>query len=161
MQIEPQKEHQWLEQLLGEWTYESEAVMEPGKPPMKFNGQETVRSLGGVWILCEGRGATPGGEEIGRTIMTLGYDPQKRQYVGTFIGSMMTHLWSYVGQTDSTGSVLTLDTEGPSFTSEGKMSKFQDVIEIKPDGRRSLSSRILADDGKWITFMTATYRRVG
>jgi len=26
----------------------------------------------------------------GKTVMTLGYDPQNNRYVGTFIGSMMT-----------------------------------------------------------------------
>jgi Protein of unknown function (DUF1579) len=30
MQTEPQQEHQWLQQLVGEWTYETEATMEPG-----------------------------------------------------------------------------------------------------------------------------------
>ena len=32
MHTEPQKEHHWLQRLIGEWTYEAEAVMEPGKP---------------------------------------------------------------------------------------------------------------------------------
>jgi hypothetical protein len=33
MQAEPQKEHQWLQKLVGEWTYETEAIMEPDQPP--------------------------------------------------------------------------------------------------------------------------------
>ncbi len=33
MNIEPQKEHQWLQKLVGDWTYEAEATMEPGQPP--------------------------------------------------------------------------------------------------------------------------------
>lgn len=60
MKTEPQKEHQWLQQLVGEWTYESECSMEPGKPPEKCTGSESVRSLGGLWVLCEGRGEMPG-----------------------------------------------------------------------------------------------------
>jgi hypothetical protein len=40
MKTEPQKEHQWLQRLVGEWTYESECSMEPGKPPEKFEGSE-------------------------------------------------------------------------------------------------------------------------
>jgi len=32
MKLEPQKEHEWLQRLVGEWTYESECSMEPGKP---------------------------------------------------------------------------------------------------------------------------------
>jgi hypothetical protein len=31
MKTEPQQEHQWLQQLVGEWTYEAEAMMEPGQ----------------------------------------------------------------------------------------------------------------------------------
>jgi Protein of unknown function (DUF1579) len=42
MKTEPQKEHQWLQRLVGEWTYESECSMEPGKPPEKFEGSESV-----------------------------------------------------------------------------------------------------------------------
>jgi len=156
--IEPQKEHQWLQKLVGEWTYESEAVTQPGKPPEKFIGTEDVRSLGGVWVLCEGRGQVPGGG-IATTIMTLGYDPAKRRFVGTFIGSMMTNLWVYDGELDAAAKVLTLDSEGPSFSEEGKMARYKDVIEIKSDDRRVLTSSFLGDDGKWHQFMTANYRR--
>ena len=33
MTTEPQHEHEWLQQLVGEWTLEGEATMEPGRPP--------------------------------------------------------------------------------------------------------------------------------
>ena len=59
MKVEPQKEHEWLQNLVGEWTYESECSVEPGKPPERFSGSETVRSLGGLWILCEGGARCP------------------------------------------------------------------------------------------------------
>ena len=48
MPAQPQKEHQWLQKLVGEWTYEIEATMEPDQPPVKSTGTETVRSLGGL-----------------------------------------------------------------------------------------------------------------
>jgi hypothetical protein len=156
--IEPQKEHQWLQKLVGEWAYESEAVTQPGKPPEKFTGTESVRSLGGVWVLCEGRGEMPGGG-MGTTLMTLGYDPQRKRFVGTFIGSMMTNLWVYEGKLDGESKVLTLDSEGPSFTAEGKIAKYKDVMEVKSDDHRVFSSSFLGDDGKWHGFMTAHYRR--
>lgn len=158
MLAQPQQEHRWLEKLLGEWAVESEAVMEPGKPPMKWRGTETVRSLGGLWILCEGRGEMPGGG-VGLTLMTLGYDPAKKRFVGTFVGSMMTHMWLYDGQLDAAGKVLTLDAEGPSFTDPAKMANYQDIIEFKNDDHRILSSRFQSDDGAWQAFMTANYRR--
>ena len=158
MNTEPQKEHQWLHKLVGEWTYETEATMEPGKPPVKCGGTESVRSLGGLWILAEGRGEMPGGGPA-TMIMTLGYDPGWRRYVGTWVGSMMTHLWMYDGALDAAERVLTLDSEGPSMVGDGTMAKYRDVIEIKSDDHRLLTSHLLGDDGTWSRFMTASYRR--
>ncbi len=158
MKIEPQKEHHWLQRLVGEWSYEGEVMTGPGKLPEKFSGTASVRSIGGVWILCEGWGEVPGGGQAS-SIMTLGFDPQKNRYVGTFIASMMTNLWMYEGQLDSARKVLTLDTEGPSFSDDGKMAKYKDVIEIKSDDHRVLTSNMLDDDGKWHAYMTAPYRR--
>jgi Protein of unknown function (DUF1579) len=155
---EPQKEHEWLQRLLGEWTYETEAVMQPGQPPAKCEGSESVRSLGGLWIMAEGRSEMPGGGPA-TMIMTLGYDPQKGRYVGTWVGSMMTHLWTYEGELDKAGDVLTLNAEGPSFTGDGKMVKYQDIIACDINGRRTLTSHLLGEDGKWHEFMSARYQR--
>ena len=113
MDMEPQKEHQWLQKFVGEWTYESEAQEGPDTPAEKMIGTETVRSLGGFWIVAEGQGSMPGGE-VGTTMMTVGYDPQKQRYVGTYIGSMMSYLWVYDGELDADERVLTLAADGPA-----------------------------------------------
>ena len=158
MNTEPQKEHQWLQKFLGEWTSEAEASMEPGKAPETFKGTESVRSLGGLWIVAEGQGEMPGAGTAG-TIMTLGYDPRKKRYTGTWIGSMMDHLWVYDGGLDAAERVLTLDTEGPGMTDQSKMDRYRDVIEFKSDDHRVLTSHHLGEDGTWRPFMTAHYRR--
>jgi hypothetical protein len=158
MNAEPQKEHRWLQKLVGEWTYESEAVMEPGKPPEKCGGTETVRSVGGLWIVAEGRGQMPGGEPA-TMVMTLGYDPEKKRFCGTWIGSMMTHLWVYDGALDAGGTVLALEADGPSMAADGKLARYCDAIELKSDDLRILKSSVRGDDGSWKPFMTATYRR--
>ena len=158
MKADPQKEHQWLHKLIGEWTSEADAAMEPDKLPETFKGIENVRSLGGLWILAEGQGEMPGGG-LATTMMTLGYDPQAKQYVGTWIGSMMTHLWVYAGALDAAQRVLTLEAEGPDMAGAGKTAKYRDVIEFKTDDHRVLTSHMLGDDGTWHQFMTAHYRR--
>jgi len=158
MIAEPQKEHRWLEKFVGEWTFEGEATMAPDQPPVKSTGTESVRSLGGLWILAEGQSEMPGCGPA-TTIMTLGYDSQKGRFVGTFIASMMTHMWVYDGGLDATGKVLTLDTVGPSMAGDGRLVKYQDIIEIKSDDHRVLSSQVLGEDGAWHSFMTARYRR--
>jgi len=158
MKSEPQKEHHWLQKLLGEWTCEAEMKMKPDEPPVTSKATESVRSLGGLWIVAEGQGEMPGSGDA-TTMMTLGYDPQKKRYLGTWIGSMMTHMWVYSGALDTAGNVLTLDTEGPGMAGAGTLAKYQDVIEIKSANHRILSSQVLGDDGKWQRFMTAHYRR--
>lgn len=158
MQTTPQQEHQWLQTLVGEWTYESEALMGPGQPPVKMTGTESVRTLGGLWFQCELQGDCPGGGPSTMQI-TLGYDPNKKRYIGTFIGSMTNHLWLYDGEVDGGGKVLTLEAEGPSFTDPTKMARYRDVIEIKSHDHRVLTSHLLGDDGQWHNFMTAHYRR--
>jgi hypothetical protein len=155
MQIpEPQREHQWLQRIVGEWTFENECIMEPGKPPSKFTGTDSVRKLGELWVICEGQGEMPGGG-VSKSIMSLGFDPAKKRFVGTFIASPMTFLWVYDGGLQ--GNVLTMDCDGPSFTGQG-MAKYQDIIEIISDDHRTLTSQQLVD-GKWQHFMTAHYRR--
>lgn len=155
MNAQPQREHDWLNKLVGEWTYESECSMGLDQPPMKSVGVEVVRSLGGLWIVAEGE--MPG-DVTAKTIMTLGYDPQINRYVGTFIASMMTHLWAYNGALDASGKELVLDAEGPSLTGQGT-AKYRDGIEFVDDDRRILTSRVQVDDGEWHLFMTAHYRR--
>ena len=90
MHAKPQKEHEWLQTLVGEWTIEGECIMGPDQPPMKSTGTESVRSLGGLWTIGEGRGEMPDGSGPSSSIMTLGYDPQKGHFVGSFVASMMT-----------------------------------------------------------------------
>lgn len=158
MNTESQKEHHWLQKLVGEWTYETEAKMEPDQPPEKATGTESVRSIGEFWILAEGQGQMPGsGAAI--TMMTLGYDPQKQRYVGTWIGSMMSYLWLYDGELDADETVLTLNAEGPSMTGEDKMAKYKDIIEFKSADHRTLTSHVLDDEEQWPGFMTTHYRR--
>lgn len=158
MKAEPEKEHRWLQQLVGEWTFEAESATAPGEPPTKTTGTESVRSLGGFWTVAESEGEMPGGGSS-TAIMTLGYDPQKKRYVGTWVGGMMTHLWLYEGSLDASERVLSLECEGPSMSGDGTMAKYQDVIEIKSDDHRVLTSHVLGQDRQWQAFMTAHYRR--
>lgn len=158
LHFEPQKQHQWLQKLIGEWTYETEVTMGTDQPPEKSTGTERVRSLGGLWVLAEGESEMPGCGHA-TTLMTLGYDPQKQQYVGTWIGSMMTYLWRYEGELDAGEKMLTLNSEGPAMTGDEKMAKYKDVIEFKSDNHRVMTSHMLDDDGQWQHFMTANYRR--
>ncbi|MEW6487043.1 MAG: DUF1579 domain-containing protein [Thermodesulfobacteriota bacterium] len=155
---QPQKEHRWLQRLAGEWTFEAEARMGPDAPVETFGGTETVRPVGELWIQAEGRGDTPEGIPV-TSLLTLGYDPRRRRFVGTFLASVMTHLWVYDGTLDAAERVLTLDTEGPDMSDESKTARYQEAIELQSDDHRVFTSRVLGADGTWREVMRAHYRR--
>lgn len=154
----PEKEHAWLTQLAGEWDYDSEAVIAPGQPPLKAKGTESVRSIGGFWIMLENKGTVADQPFTG--ILTLGYDPAKKKFVGTWIDSMNSHLVVYDNASlDAGGKVLTMNVEMPNPMLGGKLSKFRDVIEVKSKDEKVLTSSMLGEDGKWMTFLTVKYQR--
>lgn len=157
MKAELREEHDGLRRFLGEWTVEMDAPpgVEPAAHPPWI---ETVRSLEGAWIVAESHGSRPGGRPS-VTITTLGLDPARQRYVGTFIGSMMTHMWVYEGTVDASGQVLELETEGPTFDGSGGTAKYRDSYQFVSDDHRILQSKALNGDGEWQEFMVAHDRR--
>ena len=159
MNVQLNQEHEWLKQLVVNWRYQAEMLMGPDQPPQVCQGQELVRMLGDAWLLCEGQGQMPNGD-TGLMLMTIGFDMRRQRFTGSFIGSMMTHLWLYDGQRQ--GNVLTLNSQGP-VDCEGNdqaLADYQDIIELTGDDQRTLTSQQKDKDGNWQRFMVATYQRV-
>lgn len=163
MMTKPEKQHEWLKQFVGDWTYEADATMEPGKPPTRMTGTERVSMIGDLWLCADGSMECSGGPEgpagVHLTRLTVGYDPLKKKFVGSWIGSMMPNMWVYEGVLDESGKVLPLMTEGPSFTDPTKLSKYCDTIAMQDADHRTLTSATVGDDGKWWEFMVARYTR--
>lgn len=153
----PQKEHEWLKQFVGEWVSESEVKFSPDQPAAKCQGTMKSQMLGGFWLMNE---ATVDmlGDEV-HAVQSIGYDPEKKKYVGTWVDSMSSHMWKYEGTVDDTGKILTLEAEGPSFAGDGKMAKYRDSYEFKSKDHIVATSSVLGEDGKWITFITGDVRR--
>jgi hypothetical protein len=154
----PTQEHRWLQKFIGDWKTESKATMEPDQPPMQCVGTLSSRQLGAFWVMNELKGEWSGAPMTG--IQTLGYDKDKKKYVGTWVDSMTDTLWQYQGNVDSSGKILTLEADGPSFIGDGKLTKFQDIYEFKSADEIAMTSRMLGPDGKWVTFMSGTSKRV-
>jgi hypothetical protein len=156
----PQKEHEWLQKWVGEWTVESEMVA-PGMPPMKASGTDSVRSIGGRWIVAELKSEVPGMGTM-NAILTLGFNAATGKYQGTWIDSHTDQLWVYDGTMNSAGTTLTLEAEGPNMMdpTSTKPTKYRDVIEVKSADHRVLTSSAQDENGEWVHFMTAHYRRI-
>lgn len=157
MHTDPTKEHQWLKRLLGEWTYQSECAGAPGGSPQKFTGREVVRSIGDLWIQGESRGQMPGGGDA-VMVITIGFDPARGRFVGSWIGSMMGHMWVYEGWTEG-NDTLVLEATGPRFDDPSKTTKYRDITEFKGPDERAFRAMMLQEDGSWNQMMSASYRR--
>ena len=150
MKTEPQAQHRWLKQFEGEWCGKSEAVGNGAQDDACWSGQESVRALGDLWVLFEGRGDMPDGD-VAYTRMTLGFDPARGEggrFVGNWAGSMMTTLWQYEGELDAAGRVLSLYSEGPAFSGSGT-ARYRDTIEVVGPDERTLSSHVQDAAGNW------------
>ena len=159
MQIpEPTPEHQFLLQLVGEWDLESECVMGPDQPPIKSVGKQSTRALGSFWTLGEMETSMPEGGAM-QSLISLGFDPVRGKFVGSFIASCMTHHWLYEGTLDADRRVLTLDAEGPSFTGDGSTAKYQDIVEVVDQDTYLFSSQYQHSDGHWVKFMSGKHTR--
>lgn len=158
MMEQPQREHEWLQGLVGTWDYEHVCVTGPDQPPMRHSGRAQGRSLGGLWLLMESEGEMPEGG-TGHSIITLGFDPKKGRFVGTFIGSMMTHLWLYDGAMNPEENLLTLAAEGPSWNGQG-LALYHDMIEIVGPDHWVLRSKMQMADGSWNEFLEGHHHRV-
>lgn len=157
MFAKPQEEHRLLEQLVGDWVMDQECVMGPDQPPQKSEMKISTRSLGGLWIISDMTGPGPDGSEF-HSIMTVGYDPVTGKYPGTFVASMMTHLWIYSGTLGADKRRLVLDARGPKWEGEG-LADYQDIIEFVDKDTWNFLSQVKGDDGKWTQFMKSVVRR--
>jgi hypothetical protein len=149
---EPQAQHAWLQKLVGEWTYEVAG-------DEKMTGKEIIKPVGPFWIVGESVFTMPGGGE-GTSRITVGFDPQKGRFVGTWVGSMMTYLWVYDGALDASGRVLTLAADGPSMAGDGMTASYEDIIEMVSDDHRLFRARVRGAGGEWQPMMSAEYRRL-
>lgn len=148
----------FLERLTGEWSMVAEATLGPGQEPVRTEAREVARLLGGKWLVAESTGNAPHGQPV-TSIRTLGYDPAEERFVGTWISSMQSHLWTYSGTLDESGSVLTMDTEGPIMGDPTRTARYREIIEIEDDDLHVVRSMILGPDGEWFEFARAEYRR--
>lgn len=159
MNPEPRSEHLWLKKLVGNWAFDSSAVMGPDQPERKSAGTQSVRALGDLWIEGEIREPEEGGEQ--HSVYVVGFDPGKGRAVGSFASSMMPELWIYDGEFDLAANKVTLNSVGKSMAEDGTMANYQDIIEFTSDDEFLFRSRGEVPGVGWTEFMTMTCRRTG
>jgi hypothetical protein len=153
----PQSEHTWLAKFAGTWETEMECTA-PGQEPMKMKMTDSIRMLGGFWLVTESKGEAMGQPFTG--VMTLGYSPEKKAYIGTWVDSMNSTMWNYNGTVNDAGDTLTLESEGPCPMQGGKICKVKEVMKLTGKDEKTFTSSVLGEDGKWVQMMSAKSKRV-
>ena len=137
----------WLDQMVGDWTFEGRAV--PDRTDGLQTGTERITRRG-VWLIIEG--------DDYRFQLTL--DPETGRASGDFVHWAHPLLWTYDGAVEADGK-LHLRSRGPDMEGKGADTEYDDVFEIvSPDERRS-AGRVKEADGTWRDFSRTVYRRVG
>ena len=155
----PLKEHVVLKRFAGEWTSKSSSVAMGNQPAVEFKGAMKSSMLGEYWIISNVEGDAGEGN-LFNAIQTIGYNDKTKKYVGTWVDSMMNHMWHYEGEYDAKDEKLLLVAEGPDFMGSGEMKKFRDSYQFKSPDVIVVASEMMGDDGKWMTFMTGEMTRV-
>ncbi len=158
MQTEKSTEHEWLKKFLGDWIATGEAPAGPDHPATTWTASESAHLLGDIWLQVNGKHTMPDGNPAS-TQFTLGYDRNKKKFVGCWLGSMMDYFWVYEGELSADGKVLTLNATGPRMDAPDKMANYQDIHTFVSDSHRILSSQYQDENGEWRPFMEAHYHR--
>jgi hypothetical protein len=153
---QPGPEHALLKKDVGTWDATVEMNGPPGTPAMVSKATETVAvTCGGLWQVSEFKGDMGGMAFEGRS--TVGYDPAKKKYVGTWVDSTTAGLTLTEATYDPAKKTMTGWLEGPDAT--GKTTKMKEVTEWKDDDTRVFTMFTTAPDGKDYPIMKISYKR--
>lgn len=165
MDLKETSEHQWLQQLIGEWTFTGKMMMPPtpesdDKPgTAESSGTESVRALGKFWVIASTSGTMPCSGDMMQGVIQIGFDHALNRFRGSWIGSPMSKMYIYDGYLDDKRRILTLESTGPSFTDPTKETLYRDIIEIVDANNRLFYSQVRNDDNSWTEFLRCEYKR--
>lgn len=141
------KEHNLLKKLVGTWS----CTLHDGTP-----SKEIIRAVGDFWIVSESEAIAKG--KLHQFILTVGYDVNKKKFVGSWFSSVMTSLWTYEGFFED-GKII-LETEGEDMQDKTKTCLYRDCIELVDDNTKIFSSSYQNADKNWVEFSRTTYTRM-
>src|SRR5262245_34529610 len=151
----PSKEHGMLKEMEGNWDVEMKFQM-PGADEQTAKGTETVVLVGELWAVFDVKfDDMMGGKWQGHG--TLGFDPVKKKYVGSFVHSASPFLSIGEGTPNEGGKSVTMNWDGVGPT--GEREKMREVFEKKDKDNAVMTMYGTGSDGKEEKHFTMTYKR--
>ena len=153
--FEPTDAHKVLNHEVGTWTAKGK-VWQPGTDePMEFEGTETNRIIGGMWVVSDFKGDFGGMKFEGHAMM--GYDMDGKKYVGMWFDSMSPYPSKMSGSYDAEKKTMTFNTVNKN-PETGDEYKGKNVIVYKDKDTRVMTM-YMDMDGKMVKSMELVYTR--
>lgn len=153
---QPTAEHNKMRELAGVWKVHSSFYMDPNPeaPPMEVEATETVEMFGPFWLRSDYESEFMGQPFRGHC--TLGYDPEKKEYVSTWIDTMSPGFFHFRGNFEGD----TLEMKGRAFDCMLKMETNYRTTEVhKSPNERVFEMFMELPDGNEVKMMTHVYTR--
>jgi hypothetical protein len=150
----PTAEHQKLMAGAGEWAGTITMFDMPGMEAKPAPATETVTSIGGFWLLsdfhCDFMGMPYHGSGH------IGYDAEKKMYVGTWVDSMSSYFSLMEGKYDEAKKAVVMRWKAPDMT--GQIVPHREELVENGDTR---TMTFYAGEGEGKKTMTIEMKRKG
>ena len=154
---QPTAEHTKLEEHAGTWKVHSTFYMDPNPevPPMEVEAKETIQMFGEFWTQSVYESDFMGQPFQGQS--TLGYDPENKEFVSTWIDTMSPTFFHFAGNFEGE----TLVMRGRAFDCMSKMEANYRTTEVhNGPNERVFEMFMELPDGSEFKMMTHVYTRV-
>lgn len=157
-QVPQDEAHKHLATEVGEWDAEVKMWHSADAEPMASKGSETNGMFGDFWLLSKFETDIAGMKYAGR--MQLGYDPQKKKYVGTWIDTMSPYLSTMEGTYDEKTKTSTMIATGVDvMTGKPTASKMTTRIESEDEKVFEMFMPVEGKKDEWWKSMEIRYTR--
>lgn len=152
----PAPQHERLLAHVGAWNVTCTYFMNPTGEPMEIECKETVEALGPFWTVSLFEATFFDQPFQGRA--TSGFEPHSGRYVGTWIDSMMPHLFYFTGEPGQDGEAIEMRGEGPSPV-DGNLTVYRTVERSLSSDEREFEMFVTMPDGAEAPMAKYVYRR--
>jgi hypothetical protein len=153
----PTPEHELLKKDVGNWDATVKFWEQPGGEAQESKATEKNELLpGGYWLISRFEGAFGPAKFVG--MGTWGYDPEQKEYVGTWVDSMSPYMM--VTKADYDAATKTLTGTGESRDPvTGKAMATKSISRYVDNNTRTFEMYTPGPDGKEWKMMEITYKR--
>ena len=156
MMPRPTREHELLKLYAGTWDARTKSRFMPDQPFAESTGSEVATlGFGGFWLTGEYRGTMHNCPFLGRS--TVGFDPSRKKFVGTWIDSMSAGMGTSEGSFDDKKKTFTyhMTMNDPA----GNPMRMRITDEFPSADTKVFSMFMTGPDGKEFLGMQITYTR--